>query len=375
MIQQFKAALKNNLLNIPGWKTRRKLIVFESDDWGSIRMPSKEAYLELLNDGLKVDKHPYSKFDCLESEDDLTALFEVLTSHKDKKGNHPVITANAIMANPDFDKIKESGFRQYYYELFTETFKRYPRGHKRSFELWEEGIAAKVFVPQLHGREHLNVYRWMEALQAGSIETLKAFDLQMFGIPSNITAEKRKSYMAAFDFDNEAEKSAHNEIIRDAAKIFEDTLGYKAVSFIAPNYTWHADLEKTLAETGIKTIQSTKHQNAPQGGENYKRILHYTGQVNTHNQIITLRNCLFEPSESNSDWVNKCLKNIEVAFRWNKPAIISTHRLNFIGSVFEENRTNNLKMLDSLLSKILVRWPEAEFISSADLAAIINNEK
>jgi hypothetical protein len=84
---------------------------------------------------------------------------------------------------------------------------------------------------------------------------------------------------------------------------------------------------------------------------------------------------LFEPSESKSDWVNKCFKNIEIAFRWNKPAIISTHRLNFIGSIFEENRTNNLKMLDSLLSAILIKWPEAEFISSADLAAIINNEK
>ncbi|NTW32234.1 MAG: hypothetical protein HGB12_06370 [Bacteroidetes bacterium] len=30
--------------NIPGWRTDRKILVIESDDWGSIRMPSKETY-------------------------------------------------------------------------------------------------------------------------------------------------------------------------------------------------------------------------------------------------------------------------------------------------------------------------------------------
>ena len=33
--------LKNNLVNYNGWQTNRKIIVFESDDWGAIRTPSK----------------------------------------------------------------------------------------------------------------------------------------------------------------------------------------------------------------------------------------------------------------------------------------------------------------------------------------------
>ena len=36
--------IKNNLINIPGYRSKRKLVVFESDDWGAIRMKDKATY-------------------------------------------------------------------------------------------------------------------------------------------------------------------------------------------------------------------------------------------------------------------------------------------------------------------------------------------
>jgi hypothetical protein len=65
-------------------KQTRKIIVIESDDWGSIRMPSKEVYRSLLKKGLRVDQCPYNRYDSLASEDDLTGLFNVLMKYKDK---------------------------------------------------------------------------------------------------------------------------------------------------------------------------------------------------------------------------------------------------------------------------------------------------
>ena len=54
-IMSFKAKLMRNLSNLPGWRTKRKIVVIESDDWGSIRMPSKRAYEELkLKEGSSV---------------------------------------------------------------------------------------------------------------------------------------------------------------------------------------------------------------------------------------------------------------------------------------------------------------------------------
>ena len=40
----FKQTITHNLLNIPGWNTKRRIVVFESDDWGAIRMPSKAVF-------------------------------------------------------------------------------------------------------------------------------------------------------------------------------------------------------------------------------------------------------------------------------------------------------------------------------------------
>ena len=43
-----------NLSNLPGWRTDRKIVVLESDDWGSIRMSSNDSRIKLLKAGLKI---------------------------------------------------------------------------------------------------------------------------------------------------------------------------------------------------------------------------------------------------------------------------------------------------------------------------------
>jgi hypothetical protein len=73
----FKKSIINNFINVFGWKTKRKIVVIESDDWGSIHMPSKDVFNSLLKAGIRVDKNPYNRYDSLASENDLTNLFEI----------------------------------------------------------------------------------------------------------------------------------------------------------------------------------------------------------------------------------------------------------------------------------------------------------
>ena len=86
-------------------------------------MPSREVYERFLKEGIRVDNDPYCRYDSLETRADLERLFDVLQSVKDKNGHPAVITANALSSNPVFEKIEASGFQEYYYEPFTETFK------------------------------------------------------------------------------------------------------------------------------------------------------------------------------------------------------------------------------------------------------------
>ena len=106
----FKEIIKTNLKNIPGKHIKKKYVVIECDDWGGIRMPSKTAHEKMIKSGLNIKPSRYD-YDTLASSEDLQILFECLEQVKDSKGNSAIITAVCNMTNPDFDKIKESGYK------------------------------------------------------------------------------------------------------------------------------------------------------------------------------------------------------------------------------------------------------------------------
>ena len=171
-----------NIKNIPGPGTRRRILVLECDDWGSIRMPDKEICTELLDKGLINSYDRYSLNDTLADKSDLEMLFEVLLDARDGKGQPAVMTPVTNVANPDFEKIKESGFKQYFPEPFTETLKRYNRDPD-TFNTWLKGIELEIFVPESHGREHIAVQFWLNELQKGNDRLMEAFEHGVISVP------------------------------------------------------------------------------------------------------------------------------------------------------------------------------------------------
>ena len=255
------SSLKRNLLNIPGWRTNRKLIVIESDDWGSIRMPSVEVFNDLKEKGYNPESDPYLKYDALENNLDLEMLFEVLQMVKDKNENHPVITANTIVSNPDFDKIKANNFKEYFYEPFTTTLKNYPNSDK-VYEMILDGIKKKIYIPQFHGREHLNVDQWMLSLQNNDKNILEAFNYKMLSI-SSLNSKMKFGYMEGLDFFSEMEQQNKLKILEEGYTLFEKLFGYKSSTFIANCYIWDELIEQKLSELGVKNIQGILNQRKP----------------------------------------------------------------------------------------------------------------
>lgn len=370
----FKRKVTRNLLNIRGWQTNRTIVVIESDDWGTVRVSSKGAYDSFLQHQLPVDKCPYNSNDMLESNTDMEMLFEVLSAVKDREGNPALLTANNIVANPDFEKIKAAGFTQYFYEPFTETYKRYP-DHNRVMELYRQGINEKLLQPQFHGREHVNVTRWLRALQAGNKAALLAFEQQMFSVHSGPQPAELNEYMDALDGDSAEELAGKAAIVSDGLELFKQLWGFSSKSFIAPCYIWSTTLEPMLASNNVRYLQGMIIQLEPLATAcyQYKKKYHYQGQRNKLGQRYLVRNAFFEPSTNPGfNWVDDCLHRMEVAFRWKKPAIISTHRLNFMGGLRPQNREQNLLLLSTLLKKITQRWPQVEFMSSDQLGDLMN---
>jgi predicted deacetylase len=364
-------SLKRHWQNSKGMKTPEKLIVFQSDDWGSFRTHSAQALRALEKRGVTVKKCHYMQHDTMASDQDLVALFETIKSVKDFKGNHPVLTANVLMSNPDFDQIQSSHYESYASLNLSESFQkmkeRDPR-YAQGLKLWHEGMQEGIFKPQLHGCEHVHVKRWLRGLKEGNELLLEAFKWEMWGISRHTTSALNQSLQAAFELDIPGDEEFMISRLEYAIDAFKETFGNPSVSFTPPNYTWFNRIENVLSEHGVKFLQTFNVQRIPSSqGITNKRLVHGT----TSERALTymVRNVHFEPSENPSiDYVSRSMKEISSAFFWKRPAIISSHRVNYIGAINEKNRKRGLTDLQDLLQRIVKTWPDVQFISSEQLA-------
>lgn len=365
------ATIKKIASNLLGRRLEQKIVVIESDDWGSIRMPSNEVLETLLDSGVDLDEDGesfrYSKFDTLASPEDLSLLFSVLKNHRDINGRHPVFTALSLVANPDFEKIERYSFDSYFWMSLEDTFKAYNR--PSSLPLWAQGEKDGVFIPEFHGREHLNVPVWMRDLKNGNTSTLLAFKNGVWGWKN-----KNKygiKYQAAFALQKTRDLEFQRQAILEGLDEFQRIHNRKAKYFVAPNGQFNNSLEYDLAEKGVEYIGASKVQLENLGEGRKKRVFNWLGKRNAFGQTYLTRNCFFEPSYSGHNWIQSCLNEIAIAFLCMKPAVISTHRVNYIGGLNEENRENGLSELDELLKQILRRWPDVIFMSSTELGEVV----
>ena len=255
--------LIKNVANLPGWRTDRKIVVFESDDWGSVRMRDKHAYDVLKENGLNVDRYHYDSVESLESNEDFELLFNLLTKFKDINGRSPMFTAMCILGNPDFEKIKESDFQNYHFQPLKKTIEEYPKSSKL-LDYWIRGKSSNLFIPELHGREHINVQRYMKILQSheGKEGMRLALDFKSIG-PSAFKNFVYPNYLGALHPSERSEITDLHKYIVEAGNLFEEYIGAKPSVFIAPNAEEPKELEHTLKKIGVKFLTRSKNRLYP----------------------------------------------------------------------------------------------------------------
>lgn len=370
-LSALKSGLAEHLFQLMGPQFDQKIVVFESDDWGMIRMASKTAYDSFLQLGYEVDRCPYNKNDALEKPSDLETLFDALDSVRDANGNPAKFTINNIVGNPDFDAILASDFQQYYWEPFTRTLER-QSSEKSVMALYKEGIGNGLIKPQFHGREHIGYERWLQALRAGSKKLRLAFQYEMYTVHEKGTPSCNKDFLNAF-VPESPQNEPINIRIKEGLKTFEDIWGFRSTTIIAPCYTWNSQIEPCLQESGIHLIQGGRVQLVPteNNGQIFIKKYHYCGQKNKIGQHYLIRNVHFEPVESpQTDHVDSAMRQLNIAFKYKKPAIIGSHRVNYIGSIHPENQVSNIRQLKTLLKRIVQTWPDVMFLTSDELAKL-----
>lgn len=371
-LQSIKYNILLHLKNIPAPSAGKKIVIIESDDHGSIRMPNTTVHNKLKSAGFASMDSKYNLYDTLEEREDLEQLFDTLRSVKDVNGRAAVFCPFVNVANPDFEKIKASGYSQYFYEPFTATLERYGRDPK-TMEIWRQGMEEGIFMPEYHGREHVSVQPWLQKLQEGNKQLLMAFDygfVSVAGVPG--IHSYAEEFRPEFYFTNDAQKPFLHQSIIEGVQLFEKLFGYTPSSFMPSNSVFHPDFEGTVYKAGIPLLNVWHKSLRPAAG-GALAFSNYTNKQKIKKGVLNyyIRNCGFEPTDEKYTSPAITLKQVEAAFRLGKAAIICTHRANFTGALHAGNRKKGLEQLGLLLKEIIKRWPDTEFMSTKDFTQLL----
>jgi hypothetical protein len=344
-VSTIRTKLSDIRYNLLSSKVKEKLVVIESDDWGSLRVRDRKSYQSLLNSGFHVDQCPFNINDRLESASDIEGLVELLENHRGSDNKPAVITTNILSANPDFESIKTDKYENYHWKPFWQSYHEY-NDCARSFDYLKAAQSKGVFYMQFHGMEHVHVNNWMAALRHNEAKAIAGFEFGMFSVSGGFNSTCKKEYLDAWGIYNTSDYDVLKERITIGLKLFNEVWGYDSQTVMAPCYIWSDQVENILFNNSVKGLQSGKAQLSVSDNGTYKGLRRYLGKKNRLGQRYLVRNVFFEPSvDLNIDVVDKALKSISNAFTFNAPAIINSHRLNYIGGINQENRTRGLNLL------------------------------
>ncbi len=361
-----KKAVLDNVKNLRGWRTRRRLLAFAVDDYANVRVDSREALGRLSGAGLDLSS-PFDHLDTVETRQDLEALFEVLDSVRDGCGRPAIFTAYAMSANPDFGCILENAWK-YHYETVGETFLRLSSEQSAAYDgtwaLWQEGMARGLIQPQFHGREHLNIDLFEHKLREKSPDVMANLENRSLAGITDDPAMPGVGFTHAFDLNDQSQVDRHREILRDGLELFEKVWGFRSITFTPPAQKLHPSLFAVAEAGGVVSIDKPLRCVRAMGDGTEQREINRSGRQRGQDHVTVVRNVVFEPNKDMGfDPVERAMQQINAAFRWRKPAIVSSHRVNYCGHIEESNRKRGLDALAILLQRITQRWPDVEFIS------------
>ncbi|MGP0021547.1 MAG: hypothetical protein ACLPHP_23475 [Candidatus Sulfotelmatobacter sp.] len=349
-----------DLLPVAGFHFDRPLVLLQSDDWGRAGVRDQPGLAQLRSAGLELGERP-SDFYTLETAEDLTSLAAVLKRHRDSSRRPPCVEMNFVLANLDFAKMSDGGFRQIHLQPLAEGL---PLGWTRAglLEAYREGIAEGVFYPALHGTTHFCRSAVERNLSAEGERAILLRTLWRAGTPY---IHWRMPWIGYEYWDPEqpederflsAEKQT--ELIGHSVGAFAKLFTTLPRSACAPGYRANDDTHRAWARHGVRVAQNGPGGLIPPHFDRYE-VLHGCRTVE------------FEPAIDPAFSVESCLQQAESCFARGIPAIVSVHSINFHSTV-KDFRSRTLPLLDDFLTALESKHADLLYLHDEDLRELVN---
>lgn len=307
-------------------------LLIESDDWG----PGGTFHAERLHE--------------------LTAT---LNRYTDSVGRPAVLTADMVLAVPDFQAMARNGFNHYERRSLKD-------GFPELTDAFHAAMATGSFVPQLHGLEHQHGEGLARLARERDTRIQSAVADTDFWDWEQLDSPLQAHYVDGTQLPSTPHPlEEQKNLTQTAFQLFEDTFGFKSLSTVAPCYLWVDDTETAWSEQGARYIQTAGYRcpGRRADGSYIQDIREIRpGYRSSADQIYLVRNAMYEPVDGRK--ADTCIQEIEQAFGQALPATISTHRYNYTRSEAEHH--DSLEGLAQILESV-TQHPGLRFLSSPEL--------
>lgn len=313
------------------------VLVIESDDWG----PGPPQHAEALR-----------------------RLAACLLKYRDASGRPPVMTLGLVLSLPDSAAIAAAatpGTPLPYRALPLDS-----PAYADILAAIRAGIAAGVFVPQLHGMAHYwpaalmragetdaDVRAWILAGPGQASETLPS-PLQSRWVDAGVLPSRPLP---------EAEiRAAVGEEIACYRRIF----GSAPEVVVPPTFVWTEAVEAAWAAHGVRVLITPGRRCSgrdAQGRPACARTPIHNGECGLGGIRYLVRDRYFEPARGHT--ARQALAALAEKTAQGRPCLLETHRNNFTAAQAEAA----LAELDDLLRQALGRFPDLRFLAPAELDA------
>lgn len=299
---------------------RFPVLIFESDDWGP--GPADHAGA-------------------------LARLSALLTRFQDREGRSPVLTLGLTLAAPDGERMAAEGFETYRRRLLSDPACAPVLGAIR------EGMAAGVFAAQLHGMEHF----WGPALVRE--EGLRAW---LTGSPFPATEALPPAWQSRWAGSLTTEEI--HAAATEEARTFREILGAPPRVAVPPTFVWGLEVERAWREEGVAVVMTPgrRYGDRDAAGELVPEgpVIN-NGEISSSGCLYLVRGRYFEPSMGHG--ADHGAQEIRESVRLGRPALLETHRMNYIASTDDA-----LTALEELLERALAEHPDLRFMATETLA-------
>lgn len=313
---------------------RHPIFVIESDDWGAGPLEQVAA---------------------------LHRLAEMLVRVRDSRDRPALMTLGAILEVPDGPRIAATGCAEYHALPLTDARFDAVRA------AMEAGIAAGVFVPQLHGQCHYwpralltaaqtdaAVRAWLTAAEPAATEALPS-PLQSRWVDASILPSRPLA-------DDEIRDAVQNEV-----SVYQRVFGSRPQVAVATTFVWTDAVEAAWTHLGIEAIvtpgrRATCRDASGQPGCVDAAML--TGERSLAGATYLVRDVYFEPALGHAP--QRLADGLRQRARQGRACLVETHRFNFL-----REPDASLATLEAGLKAALDACPTLRFAAPGEMARAI----